>query len=496
MRLSRQNFISQKSLRWTGVIAAILVAVVACGASGKKNEPASSGAHKNAGPPLAPLSYDPKQSLAPLVERVSPAVVNIKTSVKVRGGFGMNDPGRLFEFFFGPQGDSFGAVPPQMPEQQRQAMGSGFIIDRDGYVVTNHHVVNGADDIEVTLVDERSFTAEVVGSDERTDVALLKLKDASNLPVVNFGSSDALKVGDHVVAIGNPFGLDHTVTSGIVSAKERVIGAGPYDDFIQTDASINPGNSGGPLFNLAGEVVGINTAITRTGQGIGFAIPSDLARGLIDSIREKGKVVRGWLGIVFQPLDKELAAFLGAKDSSGALVTRVNPGSPGEKGGLKERDVILEVDGRKLNSSRDLPALVAGVAPGRSVPFRILRNAKEQELSIAVGDMPEDFSEEAGPAKAGDEAAKNLGFSVAPLDDRTRTRLGADGVTGVVVTGVAPDGPAKALARGDIIVEVNRKPVSSVEEFRAASSSLRKGDQMLLRLFRRGGWLYAIIRLQ
>ena len=271
-----------------GALSVAVIAAVACGAAGGKSIRNEGGP-----PPMSPVTYDPRVSLAPLVDKVGGAVVNIQTTSRIRQR-GFRGQGSLFDFFFGPGGPGSGV--PMPAEQKRQSVGSGFIIDPEGYVVTNRHVVAGADEIEVQLSDNRTFRARRVGEDERTDVALLQLENARSLPSVAFGSSDRMRVGDRVVAIGNPFGLDHTVTEGIISAKERVIGAGPYDDFIQTDASINPGNSGGPLFNLSGEVIGINTAIARTGQGIGFAIPSDLARGVIESLRRDGKVTRGWLG--------------------------------------------------------------------------------------------------------------------------------------------------------------------------------------------------------
>ncbi|MBN2341777.1 MAG: DegQ family serine endoprotease [Deltaproteobacteria bacterium] len=469
-----------------------IIAAVACGASGGKKNPATKSAKQA---PLAPLSYDPNLSFAPLVEKVSPAVVNIKISKKVKAtGFG--GPSSLFDFFFGPRERGFGR-PDGLPDYAQKAMGSGFIIDAAGYVVTNHHVVDGADEIEVTLSDERVFQAEVVGSDERTDVALLKLKEAGKLPTVQFGDSSALKVGDHVVAIGNPFGLDHTVTSGIVSAKERVIGAGPYDEFIQTDASINPGNSGGPLFNLSGEVIGINTAIARTGQGIGFAIPSDLAKGLIDSIREKGKVVRGWLGIVFQPLDEPLKNVLKLKDTKGALVTQVNEGSPGDTGGLQAKDVIVAVNNKRLNSARDLPSMVAGLRPEQTYPFTVIRDGKEKTLNIKIGTMPDDIGSPNSTQEKTD-TNKKLGFSIAPLDAMSRSQLNAESLSGgVVVTEVNPDShAAESIQRGDIITEVNNMPINTLESFKAAVSKTQIGDDMLLRIYRKGAWTYAAIRIQ
>ena len=272
---------------WAAVLVLVLVAAVACGAASARDK----NKGKKGNGPLSPTTYDPQISLAPLVDKVSPAVVNIRTKTTVRGMRGMMGSEGLFEFFFGNRprrGDPFGGT-----ERTLQAAGSGFIIESDGLVVTNHHVVKDVDEIEVQLADDRIFNAQIVGSDQRTDVALLRLDKASGLPTVEFGDSDALKVGDRVVAIGNPFGLDHTVTAGIVSAKERVIGAGPYDDFIQTDASINPGNSGGPLFDLSGYVIGINTAVNRNAEGIGFAIPSSLARDMIEALKNGGTVVRG-----------------------------------------------------------------------------------------------------------------------------------------------------------------------------------------------------------
>lgn len=486
-RLNRTKF----SRTVVALLVVGIIAAVACGASGKKNHTATNS--KKA--PLAPLSYDPNLSLAPLVEKVSPAVVNIQISKKVKMT-GMGGPSSLFDFFFGPRERGFGGH-NGIPENMQKAMGSGFIIDSKGYVVTNHHVVHGADEIEVKLSDERSFAATIVGSDERTDVALLKIEGAKGLPSVQFGDSTKMKVGDHVVAIGNPFGLDHTVTSGIVSAKARVIGAGPYDDFIQTDASINPGNSGGPLFNLSGEVIGINTAISRSGQGIGFAIPSDLAEGLIDSIKDKGKVVRGWLGIVFQPLDDALVKVLKLENNNGALVTQVNADSPGAKGGLQERDVIISVDGKKLSSARDLPVMVAGLRPEKTYPFEVVRDGKTKVLKVKIGTMPDDLSASNGTPEKLDTNVK-LGFSVVPLDAATRSQLGAEAVSnGVVVAKVKPgSSAAKTLQRGDIITEVNRQTISSIADFEAVVQKVSKGDDLLVRIFRRGGWIYSAIRLE
>lgn len=471
-----------------------LISAVACGAAGTKSK---TGGKSRA--PLKPLSYDPRVSLAPLVDRVAPAVVNIRTKTRLRQLEGLSEPESLFEWFFGPR--SPGRPPFRRPERGPllQSMGSGFIIDPGGLVVTNHHVIKDADQIEVQVTDERTFEAELLGSDERTDLALLKLKDAKNLPAVDFGSSGSLRVGDHVVAIGNPFGLDHTVTSGIVSAKERVIGAGPYDDFIQTDASINPGNSGGPLFNLRGEVVGINTAIAPRGQGIGFAIPSDLARGLIDSLRREGRVVRGWLGITFQPMNEDLARAFGPKSKDGAVVANVSPGSPAEKGGIETGDVIVKVNGVRLESGRQLPTLVAGLQPNKTVPIDVIRDGKPKTLRVTIGEMPGNAGGVAapGPGRKGEQSATELGIQIRPLEKSEIDRLKSEGVEhGVVVERVKPGSSASGLLLPrDIIVEVNRQPAKDVKAFRDAIKSMRPGASLLLRIFRNGSWIYLVIRV-
>ena len=481
-------------------VSLALVSVAACGAAGAKTRPAEKSQGKGKGKaPLKPLTYDPRVSLAPLVDRVAPAVVNIRTKTRVRAMPGFSEPESLFEWFFGPRGR--GQPPFRRPERapRLKSSGSGFVIDSDGLVVTNRHVVKEADSIEVQLGDDRTFEAELLGSDERTDLALLQLKGAKNLPAVEFGSSEALRVGDHVVAIGNPFGLDHTVTSGIVSAKERVIGAGPYDDFIQTDASINPGNSGGPLFNLKGEVVGINTAIAPRGKGIGFAIPSDLARGLIDSLRRQGRVVRGWLGITFQPVTPELAKAFGLKSRNGAVVANVSPGSPAEKGGMRSGDVIVKVDGKRLESGRQLPTLVAALPPDKSVPFAVVREGKVKTLRITVGEMPDDAGSAGSPATSPETKpdATELGIQIRPLTKPELERLRSEGVAhGLVVVRIEPGSPANGLLLPrDVIVEVNREPARDVPAFRDAVKSLGSGKSLLLRVFRNDSWIYLVLQV-
>ncbi|MCU0660939.1 MAG: DegQ family serine endoprotease [Myxococcota bacterium] len=490
MRMLRtKNTTLMSLLAMAGLAAAM---AVACGAASSKDAGADAKAKKDDAP-LAPISYDPRISLSPLVEKVGPAVVNISTSQVVRrpmSPFGGMDP---FEFFFGPRGPQ-GMPGPEMDRKAR-SLGSGFIIDKSGVVVTNNHVVAGADEIEVQLSDKRKFKGKVIGTDPRTDVAVLRLEGAKNLPTVMLGDSDALKVGDQVVAIGNPFGLDHTVTAGIVSAKERVIGAGPYDQFIQTDASINPGNSGGPLFNLRGEVVGINTAIAPQGQGIGFAIPSNQARHVSDSLSRDGKVVRGYLGLLLQPLDEQLGSAMGVKNGQGALVAEVTSGSPAEAAGVQAGDIVVEVAGKAVKDSRSLQNAVAGLKPGSKVKLKVIRNKDAKNLDVTIGEMPSEPGEATSGKKA--KADARLGFGVSALSGELRQRLGLPpSAQGVVVDGVDESAPASEVLRpGDIITEVNRKSVRSVEDFKAATTSLKKGDDMLLRLNRQGQWLYAVIRL-
>lgn len=285
----------------------------------------------------------------------------------------------FFERFFGWR--------PQAPPEVRRGKGTGVIISDDGFILTNNHVIAGANEVTVTLANGTKLEARIVGTDEATDVALLKVASKTKLPAATLGSSDALRVGDWVVAIGNPFGLGHTVTAGIVSAKGRIIGSGPYDDFIQTDASINPGNSGGPLFNTAGKVAGINTAIIAQAQGIGFAIPIDMVKRLLPGLR-KGKIVRGWLGVAIQNLTPDLAKALSLNGQRGALVARIEPESPAANSGLRRGDVIVKFAGEKIDGSSTLPRLVARVKPGQAVDVEVLRNGKRMSLRTTIGALP------------------------------------------------------------------------------------------------------------
>jgi serine protease Do len=420
-----------------------------------------------------------------LAKKMKPVVVNISTTQvsESRGQqefgspFGDEDPFNDFwrRFFGGPM--------PRGPQRQR-SLGSGFIIDADGSILTNNHVVENAQKIVVKLSDDQEFEAKVVGRDAKTDIAIIKITAKTALTAASLGDSDHLDVGEWVVAIGNPFGLDSTVTSGIVSAKGRHIGQGPYDNFIQTDASINPGNSGGPLINLRGEVIGINTAIfSRTGgnMGIGFAIPINLAKELLPQLRGKGKVTRGYLGVLIQKVTPEIAESLGMERGYGALVANVSKDGPADKAGVKVGDVIVEFDGKEVKDSVELPTIVARTPVDKKVRMKVLRDKKEVSLNVAVGELKDEEVVASAPEKG------ELGMTVQKLTPQLAENLGLDKTDGVVVTAVEPGSAADeaGIRRGDVIVEVDRKPVRGVEEYRKAIAGSRKGRGVLF-LVRRG----------
>ena len=417
-----------------------------------------------------------------LFKEVSPAVVNISTTQVVkfdrprsRAPFGQQDP---FEEFFN---NFFGRMPR---EQKRRSLGSGFLVSADGYILTNSHVVDKADEVTVTLLDKEEFKAKVVGTDPKTDIALIKIDSGKKLPFVALGDSDRLEVGEWVLAIGNPFGLGHTVTTGIVSAKGRIIGSGPYDDFIQTDASINPGNSGGPLFNLKGEVVGINTAIIQGGQGIGFATPIQLAKSVLGQLKDKGKVTRGWLGVYIQPLSPDVAEKLGIKDRRGALVSDVTQNGPAEKAGIKSGDVIVAFNGKEIRDEHELPAAVAATAPGRKVDVRVVRDGKELVLPVTIAEMEAEPGKRAG----GPDLSKGLGLTVQDITPELAQRFEIENTKGVLVTNVEGGSPAEeaGFQEGDIVRQINRQPVSSGADFGKLLKK-HKGDKTVLFLVERGG---------
>jgi len=408
-------------------------------------------------------------------------VVNISTTQvvkfdrpRMRSPFGRQDP---FEEFFH---NFFGNMPR---EQKRRSLGSGFIVSDDGYILTNAHVVEKADDVTVTLLDKEEFKAKVVGTDPRTDIALIKIAAKKKLPHVGLGNSEKLDVGEWVVAIGNPFGLGHTVTAGIVSAKGRIIGSGPYDDFIQTDASINPGNSGGPLFNLKGEVVGINTAIIQGGQGIGFATPIQLAKSILGQLKEKGKVTRGWLGVYIQRLSPDVAENLGVAGKQGALVSDVTKGGPAEKAGIRSGDVIVAFDGKEIRDEHELPALVAVTKPGSKVNVKVVRDGKEQMIPVAIAEM----EGEPGKPAAHPDLTKGVGLTVQDITPEIAQRFEIGDTKGVLVTSVENGSPADdaGFQERDIVRQVNRQPAPNVAEFAKLMKKF-KSDKTILFLVERG----------
>ena len=417
-------------------------------------------------------------SFAKLSEAVKPAVINVST----RGTGGREqssdeEPGdERFRRFFGDR-------PERMP---RRGLGSGVIIDPSGIALTNAHVVDGATTIDVVTVDGSKHTAKVLGVDKKTDLAVLQLDGGTKaFPFIPLGNSDETQVGDWVIAVGSPFGLQATVTSGIISAKARQIGAGPYDDFIQTDAAINPGNSGGPLVNMRGEVVGINTAIVRGGSGIGFAIPSNMAKRVASELRTSGKVTRGWLGVSLQPLTPELATSFGVKESKGALVADVTADSPASRAGLKSGDVITGFNGKKIEDPSALARAVGLAKPGDTSKLSVWRDRQEKTIEIKLGDMPGERTA-AAQTPGGTDAGK-LGVTVQPVTPEIARQLDLKDATGVVVTRVDPSGVASeaGVQRGDVIVEVDRKPVKSIDDFEKAIASAGK-KQVLMRI-QRGG---------
>jgi len=475
----------------------IVVGALACGIAGggfaigraSQGSAVPAGAQEKASPAISGAQRASLPSFADLAAHVSPAVVNIKvTSVEKTVHPGLPF-GEEFPFpWFGPQ-------MPQSPEQfKRQGTGSGFVIRKDGLILTNNHVVENAQQITVTLGDKQQYKAKVLGRDPKTDLAVIKIDPKTDLPAAVLGNSDALRVGDWVMAIGNPFGLTNTVTTGIVSAKGRTIGAGPYDSFIQTDAPINPGNSGGPLFNLAGEVVGINTAIySQSGGniGIGFAIPINLVKNLVPQLETKGTITRGWLGVTIQPITEDLARSFGLEKAQGALVGDVSANGPADKAGIKRGDVIVSFDGKKIENSSSLPAIVAATPIGKTVPVEILREGATKTVSVAIGKLND---QAAAMEPEHEKSAWGLALQNLQPDDRAQMNLPKK--EGVLVQAVVPGSPAAdaGIQPGDVILQVNKVPVDSVKGVKAEAAKT-KSDKPLLLLVRRvdGSTMYAAL---
>ncbi len=419
-------------------------------------------------------------SFADLAEKVKPAVVNISTTKIYKGQGGFGSPfGR--SPFNGPFGDDFfdrffGDVPRR--DFKQRSLGSGFIISSDGYIFTNNHVVEKADKILVKVSDNQEYEAKIIGTDAKTDIALIKIKPKNSLPVVEIGDSDKVRVGEWVIAIGNPFGLDQTVTAGIVSAKGRVIGAGPYDNFIQTDASINPGNSGGPLFSMDGRVIGINTAIVAQGQGIGFATPINMAKSILGDLKTKGKVSRGWLGVSVQDVNEDIAKNLNHKSRSGAIVTDVFKGDPADRAGIRVEDIIIEINGKPIKDTHDLLLKIAGFRVGEKVSLKVVRNGREMMFNLTVAerkDKPEVI--------ASRETRGYFGVMAQEIPQEISRQLGISRDSGVVIVDVENGSPAEevGLQPQDIIVQVNKVKISSMKIYkREMSKAVEKRAVTLL----------------
>jgi serine protease Do len=451
----------------------------------------------------SPVAALPTNGFTEVAKAVTPAVVNITTIMteKVADGRSMPDElrDRMEEFFGGPNGPfgPRGFRGPQTPEPRGHrggGQGSGVIVSPDGYVLTNNHVIDGAREVTVTLPDKREFQGKIVGTDPKTDLAVVKI-EGQNLPAVAWGDASNLQVGEYVLAVGNPFGLNSTVTLGIVSALGRGrMGITQYEDFIQTDAAINPGNSGGALVNTKGELVGINTAIfSQSGgyQGVGFAVPTSMSKPVYESLIKTGKVVRGFLGIGIQDLNQDLAKSFGIKDAKGAIVSDVKEDGPADQGGVKQGDVIISYQGSPVEEAVALQRMVTRTPVGTKVPVKVMRDGHEKELTITIGEQPDTIK--TAKAESGEKDYAFAGVAVQDLDKDQAKELGIKGkAQGVVVTSVEPDSGADraGLLPGDVIREINRQPVKSVKEFEKVSSAVKKGDNVLILINRRGNALF------
>jgi serine protease Do len=474
-----RKIVQRDSVRITLIVVVFLISGVVTAASAQA---------KSGNAPLAPEGF------SNIAEMAGPSVINIRTERTIKGG------GQVFRYFFrspngenDPMEDLFNRFygNPQQREYKQQSLGSGFIIDKEGYIVTNNHVIEKADKISVIMKNGKNLDAEIVGRDSTTDLALIKIDSGIDLPVLKFGDSERLEVGEWVVAIGNPFGLDHTVTAGVVSAKGRVIGSGPYDDFIQTDASINPGNSGGPLLNMAGEVVGINTAIMANGQGIGFAIPVNLAKGIVEQLKNGGEVTRGWIGVMIQDMDEELARYYGAEAVKGALVADVVSGDPADVAGIKAKDIIIKVDGQPLKNSHDLTRLIAALPVGETVKITVLRNGKPKNFKVKIAKRED---EKIASENIKSQPPDELGLRVSELTPEISRRLNMPQTEGIIVTGIMPQskGAEAGFKIGDVIKEINNKSVKTTNDLKAAVKAAKPGESIRMLIMRRNSGFLVI----
>ena len=447
----------------------------------------------------APKGQPP--SFADLAEEFSPAVVNVSTAKVIKEGQAQSpfgDENSPFREFFGDEFfKRFFGERPQRPFKQN-SLGSGFIINAEGYIVTNNHVVAEADEIVVTLKEGDEYPAEIVGRDEKTDLALIKIEPKNGLPVCRLGDSDKTRVGDWVLAVGNPFGLGHTVTAGIISAKGRELGAGPYDDFIQTDAAINPGNSGGPLFDTAGNVVGINNIIiTRSGgsQGVGFAIPVNLVKAIITQLKEKGSVTRAWLGVLIQQITPDMQEALNHSTRAGALVADVVENGPAAKAGIKRGDIIIRFNGDKVESQSALPTMVAFLPVGTEVNVVVIRDGKEKTLKVTLEEMT-DEAVAAGPGVEPEEMKEGLGLTVQGITPEIAEKMELDSTKGVLISGIEPASPAAeaGLRQGDVILEVDRKIVEDVSSLSKILEDTKDKKSVLFLVNRGGRTLFIAVK--
>jgi serine protease Do len=438
-----------------------------------------------------------RNSFAPVVKKVLPSVVTITSARIVKTGFQGGDDGipPMFRQFFGDQGNGGGQF--RMPRQQReQGLGSGVIVSPNGYILTNNHVVDHATTVTVIMPDKHEYNARVVGADPKTDLAVLKV-DAGTLEPITIGDSDKVQVGDYVLAVGNPFGVGKTVTMGIVSATGRAnLGIEDYEDFIQTDASINPGNSGGALVNDRGELIGINTAILANGsqgnQGIGFAVPVSVARNVMDQIVNHGKVTRAYLGVMAQEVTPSIAKAFHEPEVRGALIGDVTANSPAQKAGLEKGDIILDIDGKPVNNSAELRMHVSLMAPGTKVSVKVFRDGAEKTLPLTLAEMPTETARNEQPENSGEDALEGIAVENVTAQTARQLRLPAD-ATGVVVTSVDPAGKAadSGLKRGDVIQEVNHKPVRNTADFESAMRNAKDGTLLLVN--RQGSTMYLAV---
>jgi serine protease Do len=488
----QKNSLWIRRFRYPALVAGALVFLVAGMLIASSAGPAG---HVYASPKITPVESSGPPSFADLAEALGPSVVNVKITKLEKTQFPNQFPfdegpfGEMFKKFFGEGG------PGQPREFRRQGAGSGVIIDGDGTILTNNHVVEGAQEITVTLSDKREFKAHVIGRDPKTDLAVIRLEGKGQFQAARLGDSETLRVGEWVLAEGNPFGLSNTVTAGIVSAKGRIIGAGPYDDFIQTDAPINPGNSGGPLFNMRGEVVGIATAIIPNGQGIGFAIPINTAKTLLPELVSKGSVTRGYLGVNIQNITDDLASSLNLKSKKGALVSEVVQGGPAEKAGVNRGDVIVACDGKEIVDSHELASFVASLPVGKQVSLRVIRDGKEMTLNVKIASL--NAHEGVGEKAENEEASPGKwGLQLQDLSPEAARRAGLKSDQGSVVAAVRPGSPAEesAVQAGDIILEVNRQPVKGAEDTQAKMAKLGDKGQALLLIQRGKSTFYLVLK--